>query len=341
MRLEFGCLPTAIGSLPHNDAQEACRLVLTYLPDIPTWPQLPRRSFQENMYVQFSQNFPGIVREGERIYVNRSGELESSLEQVYAAYLENAYDRYAITPDYAAGLHTFLSAEIKSVVAIKGQVTGPISWGLSVTDQGQRPLLYDETLADAIAKHLRLKAAWQEKALRRISANTIIFVDEPYLASLGSAFVSISTAQVTTLLGEVLGGIQGIKGLHCCGNTDWSLLSKLPIDIISFDAYNYAKPFSLYPSEVKAFLAQGKAIAWGIVPNENEALKRESVSSLQDRLEEAMAPFTRKGISFRQLFEQGLLTPSCGLAPLSSPEAATMTLELLAGLSAKLRKRYG
>jgi hypothetical protein len=53
-----------------------------------------------------------------------------------------------------------------------------------------------------------------------------------------------------------------------------------------------------------------------------------------------MAPFTRKGIRFQQLIEQGLLTPSCGLASLATKEASAQALELLAELSIKIRKRY-
>jgi len=52
-----------------------------------------------------------------------------------------------------------------------------------------------------------------------------------------------------------------------------------------------------------------------------------------------MAAFTRKGIPFRQLIEQGLLTPSCGLAPLTEG-AAARALELLDELSQKIRKSY-
>jgi len=53
-----------------------------------------------------------------------------------------------------------------------------------------------------------------------------------------------------------------------------------------------------------------------------------------------MAPFTRKGIRFKQLIEQGLLTPSCGLGSIATEEAAARVLELLAKLSARIRKRY-
>jgi len=38
-----------------------------YLRDIPAWPQLPKRTFLENMYAQYSEGFPGIVIKGEKI----------------------------------------------------------------------------------------------------------------------------------------------------------------------------------------------------------------------------------------------------------------------------------
>ncbi len=332
------CLATAIGSLPHIDPKEACSLVLRYLPAIPAWPQLPRRSFLENMYAQFGEGFPGVVVRGERIYVDRSQDLDEALERLYLAYLGNIVDDYAISPAHAAGLHTLLSTELKSAIAVKGQITGPISFGLTVTDQARRAVLYDEVLADALAKHLRLKASWQERRLNTLSPNTIIFVDEPYMASFGSAFISLSREQVITLLEEVFQGIGGLKGVHCCGNTDWSILLATSADILSLDAYNYASLLSLYPDEVKAFLERGGIIAWGIVPSEEGALGRETVSSLIDRLEEAMGMLDRRGIPFHHLAQRSLITPSCGLGSLSR-EAAEWALELTAALSKEFRKR--
>jgi methionine synthase II (cobalamin-independent) len=337
--IEFGCRPTAIGSMPHTDPAAACSEVTRYLKDIPAWPQLPRRSFLENMYVQFSEGFPGVVVKEDRIYIDRSQDLDKPLETLYAAYLESDADKYPIGADYAAGLHHFLNLKDIEPLAVKGQVTGPVSWGLTVTDDNKRSIIYDNTLADAAAKLLRLKAAWQEKELRKISPNTIIFVDEPYMASFGSAFVSLSRERVISLLEEVFSGISGLKGVHCCGNTDWSVLLATSTNIVSFDAYNYARSLSLYPAEIKKFVEGGGAIAWGIVPNDEESLARESVASLKDRLEEAMAPFTRDGIRFKELVKQGLLTPSCGLASLSE-EAASRALELLAELSVEIRKHY-
>jgi methionine synthase II (cobalamin-independent) len=337
--MEFGCLATAIGSMPHTDPSEACSLVTRYLKDIPAWPQLPKRTFVENMYAQFSEGFPGAVVESARIYVDRSQDLTGPLTELYEAYLANNVDKYPISREYAAGLHSFLDLKGLSPRAVKGQVIGPVSWGLTVTDEKRQSIIYDDVLADAAAKLLRLKAAWQEKELSKISKNTIIFVDEPYMTSFGSAFVSLSKERVISLLEEVFGGIKGLKGVHCCGNTDWSVLLSTKVDILSLDAYNYAQSLSLYPAEIKKLLDRKGAIAWGIVPNDEPSLAKETVASLKDRLEEAMAPFTRKGVPFKDLIAQGLLTPSCTLASLSI-DAAAQALELLAELSAMLRKRY-
>ncbi len=210
---------------------------------------------------------------------------------------------------------------------------------MRVTNQDGLGILYDDLLSETGAKFLRLKASWQESLLTQISQNTIIFVDEPYLVSLGSVFTPIPEEKVPILLEEVIKGIRGVKGLHCCGNTNWSVLLDTAIDILSFDAYNYASSLSTHSDKVQSFIARGGNIAWGIVPNEDEALAKESLSSLRDRLEEAMAPFTRNGLKFRQLMAQGLITPSCGLESLSL-EAANQALELTAKLSEHLRSRY-
>ncbi|MGB6874075.1 MAG: methionine synthase [Dehalococcoidia bacterium] len=337
-KLEFGCLPTAIGGMPHTNSGEACSIIMKCLPDIPVWPQLPMRSPKENMIIQFSEGFPGVVIDGDKIHIEPSADFESELEQIHIDCEQDNAREYGISPEYAAGLHDFLSKATGSKI-VKGQVTGPITWGLRVTSQDGLGILYDETLAETAAKFLRLKASWQENILRKISPNTIIFVDEPYLVSLGSVFTPIPEEKVPALLEEVIKGIKGVKGLHCCGNTNWSVLLDTPIDILSFDAYNYASSLSTHSDKVKSFLEGGGSIAWGIVPNEEEALAKESLSGLRDRLEEAMAPFTRDGVKFRQLIAQGLITPSCGLESLS-PEAASLALELTAKLSHDLRSRY-
>ena len=198
---------------------------MKYIPDIPAWPQLPQRSPKENIIIQFSEGFPGVVIDGDKIHIQPSADFESGLEQIHIDCEQDNPREYGISAEYAAGLHAFPSKAAGSKI-VKGQVTGPITWGLRVTSQDGLGILYDDTLAETVAKFLRLKASWQENTLRQISPNTIIFVDEPYLVSLGSVFTTIPEEKVPALLEEVIKGIKGVKGLHCCetptGQSFWT-----------------------------------------------------------------------------------------------------------------------
>lgn len=334
----------SIGSTPHTDPAEAVRVVLNYFPEVPAWPQLPRRSFRENMLVQVSEGFPGVVvdEEEKKIFVDTTRDLTGDLEQLYRAYLEQDLDFAAIGDDHAAGFRPFLqsiAALPQPPLAVKGQMVGPVCWGMSVTDQNGRPVLYNEVLADALAKHLALKAAWQVRELQKVSPNVILFLDDPYMASVGSAYFALGREQVRALVEEVLNAIEGIKGVHCCANTDWSLLLETPIDILSLDAYGYAENLALYPEAVDAFLARGGMIAWGIVPTSKDAWK-ETTESLVERLHAAMGLLVRKGIPFEKIVAASIITPSCGTGNLTPPLAERI-FALTAEVSAEMRRRYG
>ena len=329
-----------IGTLPHKDPVRACELVTHYLRDLPAWPQLPKRTFLENMYAQYSEGFPGIVIKNEKIYVDRQQDLTKPLEQFYTDYLANDFSRYTLSPEYAAGFHNFIKMDKLSPRAVKGHVTGPVSWGLTVTDETGKGIIYDDTLGDVVPKFLRLKASWQEQVLSKINRNTIMFVDEPYMTAFGSIAMQLSREQVISALEETFAGIKGIKGVHCCGNTDWSILLQTSTNIIHFDAYKYADSLAIYIPELKKFLDRGGCVGWGIIPTDAESVAKESVASLKDRLESAMSPFTRQGIPFQTLIDQGLLLPACGLGPIGSESAAERALQLLVDLSKTIRSKY-
>jgi hypothetical protein len=129
--------------------------------------------------------------------------------------------------------------------------------------------------------------------------------------------------------------VKGFKGIHCCGNTDWSVLLSTNIDILSFDAYGYLGTLSLYPKELKAFLERGGILAWGIVPT-SEAILREDSQSLVRRFKEGVEVLTKKGID-PSLFQRTILTPSCGTASLSIP-LAERVCQMTAEVSKRLRE---
>lgn len=339
MNFEYNFRPTIIGSMPHTDPRKACDLVKKYLKDIPAWPQLPNRSPLESMTAQFSRGFPGFEIQQGNPKFTPSADYEEALERLYEAYLADDYGYYGLTPAYAAGFFEFQSTTSMHPLLAKGQVTGPISWCLAVSDRSGKAILYDEVISDAAARMLALNARWQEAELGKWGRHTLIMVDEPAMSSYGSAFFNLPQAKVVSLLQEVLGKLGGLKGIHCCGNTDWPLVLGTGIDVLSLDAFRYGHTLGLYPKEACNLIRRGGAVAWGIVPNCQPEIGRETVSSLKDRLEEAMAPLARAGLSFRQLASASLLTPSCSLAGLDE-EGAEYTLDLLARLSDSMQKRY-
>lgn len=315
------CLATGIGSLPHKDPLKAVKIAWENFEEIPFWPQLPKRSFKENMCIQFSEGLPGLVIDKERgkVYFDTSDNLTSHLETFYEKVLADDLEYFKISPDYSQGFYAFLD-ELKNrrPQFIKGQVTGPVTFGLAITDEDGKSSLYNQDLAEVITKILSLKARWQIKRLKEFSSSLIIFIDEPYLTSLGSAYVSLKKEEVKNSLNEVIKAVKqsgSLSGIHCCGNTDWSFLTETKVDIISFDAYNFGEAITLYPQHLKRFLKRGGCLAWGIVPA-SAKISEEDKESLIKRLKERMGSLERAGIERKVLLSSSLITPSCGVGSL-------------------------
>ncbi len=310
---------TAIGSLPHTDAAEACRLTLSCLKEAPTWPQLPRRSFLENMYVQYGEGLPGLVvdEEGRRVYCEDPDDHWDDVEEFLRDCEEGRSERFAISPHRAAGLHSFVEALKGGEGAyplVKGQVTGPFSFGLTVTGADGRPIIYDETYADLLVRLLGAKARWMRDLLASTgrARRVLIFFDEPYLSMVGSALVSVRPEYVVEALDRCIADAGCLTGVHCCGNTDWSLLMRTRVDVLNFDAYEYLENLALYPREMTSFLERGGMLAWGVVPNDGR-VEAETPSGLRERLEEGLALLEKRGVP-SSLLERGMfVTPSCGL----------------------------
>jgi methionine synthase II (cobalamin-independent) len=345
-------LPTAfattlIGSFPHPDGIALCPRLVSAV-QILAWPQLPRRTFRENMYTQYSAGLPGIVvnDDQQKVTFNTVNDLSPALEEFYGRYLADDVDSFALPADYAAGFYTMLDT-LRSTSGewVKGHVTGPISFGLTVVDQDLRSSLYDEQLADPIVKQMAFNARWQVRQLKQVRPNVIIFVDEPYLASFGSAFISLSREQVVTMLNEVFDAIHAegaLAGVHCCGNTDWSVLMETSVDILNLDAYEYLENLALYPDEMRAFLDRGGNIAWGIIPN-NERIFVETPETLAQRLRDGLQLISDKargrGVSIvtDEFANRSLITTACGLGP-TTIEIADRAIEVLVQTGKVLRQ---
>lgn len=341
MNEKFSCLPTGIGSLPLDSPKEACALILGNLKEIPFWPQLSNLSFLENMYAQFVYNIPGTIidEENKRVFIDTSSQAPG-LDEFLSKILDEDIDHFTYSKDYFNGLYQILSMKDKldDIMMFKGQITGPISLGFQVIDQDRKPIYYNDIYRDLIIKNLKMMARWQERTLHELSSKIMMFLDEPYLSMIGSAFVSLSKEKTIEHINEVLSGIEGVKAIHCCANTDWAMVLQCNIDVLSFDAYGYSESLFLYPEQVKDFIEKGGTIAWGIVPTNDEDLNRENADSLLTRLEKNMETLSDKGISMDKILTSSLLTPSCGLGP-ASVDSAKKAFPMLCEVSQKIRDK--
>jgi methionine synthase II (cobalamin-independent) len=334
---------TMIGSMPQKDVREAFSLLDEYPLSIPAWPQLPKRSFLEGMIPQYTEGFPGvrIDRENRRIWVENDESLIDSMADFYENVVAEKMDEFAMSAAYAEGLHAFLelySGKAGKLPLAKGQVTGPFTFGLTLNDQNGKAVLFDEQYKDVVIQGLTNKMLWQIDALGQCAEKIVVFLDEPILSGLGTpAYLGIENELVIDTFNDMVVAAHdagAIVGSHCCGNMDWGILLGTDVDVIAFDAYFFGERLALYGSEVGEFLSRGGALAWGIVPTSDvEKLALETQSTLRKKIDTLAATFVSKGIAEDIVRRQIILTPSCGLGPLS-PENSVTVLRLLNELTA-------
>ena len=145
-------------------------------------------------------------------------------------------------------------------------MTGPVTFGMQVVDADKRPIYYDSQIADVLPKMIALKARWCEAEMVAKTGvkETLVVLNEPYLASLGSSVVPLDRETVRTGWDDIQSIVQGGLGIHCCSNTDWGFILGLRPSVISLDAYTTAKEFLLYTEEIISYLEDGGVVAWGI-----------------------------------------------------------------------------
>ena len=338
---------TAIGSYPHNNVDDACDLILKTLPEIPCWPQLPERDMNEEMLVQYTEGLPFLKIDPVKksVYIDMPEDNTDKLEEFYNNYMSEDPGLFALSDSHALGFSnmTRLLKEKKpeGLRAIKGQIVGPITLAGSLKDPEQIAMLHNPVLFDVIVKLLAMKACWQLDQYAAFGLPRIIFLDEPYLSSYGSAFASLKKEQIVESLNEIFLAIhnrESLSGIHCCGNTDWTMLMETQVDIINFDAFGYMDTMLIYKKEVRTFLERGGIMAWGIVPT-TDSIKDVTIDDLMDKMISAVDHLVESGIDQNLINENSLITPSCGTGTMPIDEAKK-AMTLTHELTIKLKDKY-
>lgn len=305
---------TGVGALPHKDPKEACEDVLEIFPSVPYIPTLPDRGLLESIVFNDSEQLPGRIIREDRLLFDSTVDQTAAMEQVYMDYIEGNFASYALHKDYASAFTAMMTHNLAHVGLLKYQVTGPVTFGMQVVDANKRPIYYDTQLADVLAKMLALKARWCEVEMKEKTGakETLIVLNEPYLASLGSSVVPIDKETVRSGWEDIASLVQGGLGIHCCSNTDWEFVLGLNPSVVSIDAYATAKEFLLYADTITGYMQRGGVVAWGIVPADSRIFATESIESLYKKYLEIRTQLcTRMPVD---LFDaQSLITPSCGI----------------------------
>jgi hypothetical protein len=331
-------LATGVGALPHIDPKQACDDVLALFPEFPYIPTLPDRSQLESIVFNDSEQLPGRMIRDDRLLFDSSHDQTAAMEKVYMDYVEGNFPEYGLHKEYASAFIEMMSRRLPGAQVLKCQVTGPVTFGMQVVDADKRPIYYDSQLADVLSKMIALKARWCEQMMKKHTgvSETLVVLNEPYLASLGSSVVPVDKETVRAGWEDITALVEGGLGIHCCSNTDWEFVLGLNPSVVSIDAYATANEFLLYSDTIVSYMERGGIVAWGIVPAETKLFVTETTDSLYDQYLKIRTQLCTR--MPEKLFDaQSLITPSCGIR-FANREGSLAIMGAAGEISRRVRK---
>jgi hypothetical protein len=331
-------MTTGMGILPHKTMESALSVAMSV--DIPFWPQLPKMKYFEDMYVQASENFPGIVLESENSRISFSTErFYAELENVLMN-LENE-DFFRMSPQFSATYHQFLSHDLSRYASIRGQLEGPVSFGLNVLDENKKPIIFNDEVRSILFDFMARKANCQLRELKESNPRAFLFIDEPGMQTIFSGLSGYTAQMARGDLEGFFAQIEHPRGIHLCGNPDWDFLLNLDIDILSFNAYNCGEIFVKYGDSIKRFLDKGGMLGWGLVPANQDEWIKESMEGLSRHIETLWRELEQSGFDLRQILSQSILMPAtCALMNPDGFETVEKAYDWLKRLSRQLQTKY-
>lgn len=338
-RLPFvaGLATTAMGILPHENPEDA--LALAFSLDIPFWPQLPRLSFFEDMYVQALEHFPGVVLDEatQRAYVD-TGLFYAGLDVFFSHEEDSSW--FALSENYSRVYGKFLEHDLSPFRSVHGQVISPVSLTLKIVDENGLPIVYNDDIRSIAFSFIQKRVNAQYRELAMKNERAFVWIDDPGLELIFSAMSGYDHIKARDELLQFYDGIEGPRGLHLCGNPDWDFLLSLGIDIISLNAWGFGDIFVNY-AKVNNFLKNGGVVSWGIVPTYQEEFWKENTVTLADRLEKIWGSLAKRGLDMTEIAAGSMLAPAtCNLLNPDRTETVEKAFSLLNEVSGHLKERY-
>jgi hypothetical protein len=262
------------------------------------------------MYVQASQNFPGIAIDFEK---GRLGFDTARFEQELDEYFGkmDTPETFALTAEYSAVFHKFLSRDLEGYRAVRGQSIGPVSFGFKVLDESLKPIIYNDEARTVLFDFIQKKANVQYGELKERNPNAFVWLDEPGLGYVFSGLSGYNEQQAKQDYHDFVAGLEGPKGLHLCAEVNLPYLLELGVEILSFDAYQIGFMPREYAGNVAEFIKKGGIISWGIVPTDSTVLATQTPETLAERLSDYWNVVSEStGLSLNKIAVQALVAPA-------------------------------
>lgn len=288
---------TGVGSLPHTDEQAAVDFVTTTT-DLPYLPQLPNRDPAEAMLAQWGDGLCGCA--------GRSGVLVAG-----AAGTESA--------NGFGGARAYLSRHGAGITRLKTQATGPITLAMAMVTGGHDESTVWDCVVPGVVERIRDHLA--EIADSCPDAAVTLMLDEPSLGAFAPdrGVPGAVRHRLVAALGAVIGSLDVPVGVHCCGDTDWSILTDAGAAVISWDVLEVGRGLGSCIDDVAAAVATGTLIAWGLVPVVASPLP--ATRDLVSRYRTLLAGLVFAGAPLSPMREEAWVTPACGLVGVTVDQA--------------------
>jgi hypothetical protein len=306
---------TAIGSLPHTQAELGLQLALQL--DVPFLPEFPQVNPGEFMMASALEGLPGLHFDamgmctvdrraweaGAKAFGQR---LDAALASGDVSSFEpSAQARWAWLP--------FLwEVQNRKLALAKAQLAGPatVRWGTQLSTGGA--VVEDAEVDKQVFRLLMARCLAMVKALRAAGCTPLFYLDEPGLYALdttdGRHLLMLAELRLLVVALQREGAL---VGLHCCGNTRWEALLGLGLDLLSFDVRLSLDALLDVPAPLEAYLEGGGALSLGIVPTDlgEDANVEELAGAAQASLESVLG-----ASAAHAALDRSVLTPACGLA---------------------------
>jgi hypothetical protein len=220
-------------------------------------------------------------------------------------------ETFALTAEYFAVFHKFLSKDLHGYKAIRGQNIGPVSFGFKVLDENLKPVIYNDEARTILFDFIQKKANIQYGELKERNPNAFVWLDEPGLGYVFSGLSGYNEQQAKEDYHNFVAGLEGPKGLHLCAEVNLPYLLELGVEILSFDAYQIGFMPKEYAGSVTEFIKKGGIISWGIVPTESTGLATQTPETLARILSDYWDVISEStGLSLNQIAMQALVAPA-------------------------------